>query len=456
MKFLCLSAALLSALLMAGNTQAQSRQTWSLQQCIEQAINSNLQVKQSQINAQNNLLTANRNRGSLLPNINGNATHSYNFGRSLDPTTYQFVDQRIQSNNFSVNGNVVLFSGLQIQNSIKQSLLDYEAGLLDIETTRNNIMLQVVMAYLNILFAEELVQTNTLLRDNTNAQLTRTQKLFAAGSVAESNVIELQAQSSQDELNIITAQNQRDLAVLNLIQLMNLKEQTDLEIVRPALPDPSALPLPASPDLVYQTALGNQPQIKSAGVREQSAIVGIKAARGGYYPTLSLFGNVSTIYSSARDQISLGPDGTPVLSEYSFREQVKDYLGRSVGLSLNIPILNGFQVRNNVNRAQLNHQNAQLQSEMAKQDLYQTIQQSYTDARAAEKRFIAATNQLTSFELAFTNAQKRFDAGILNTTDFNVSKNNFARAQSDLIQAKFDYIFRLKVLDFYQGKPITL
>ncbi|RYZ81472.1 MAG: TolC family protein [Moraxellaceae bacterium] len=350
---------------------------------------------------------------------------------------------------------MVLFSGLRIQNSIKQSILDYEAGKLDIETTRNNIMLQVVMAYLNILFAEELVQTNSLLRNNTIEQLTRSEKLFAAGSIAESNVIELRAQSSQDELNMITAQNQRDLAVLNLIQLMNLKEQTDLQIVRPPLPDPTTIPLPASPDAVYETALGNQPQIKSADVRTRSAIVGIKAARGGYYPTLSLFGNISTSYNDVRQQLVL-EGGIPTYGPYPFSDQIKDNISRSFGFSLQIPILNGFQVRNNVGRAMLTHQNAQLQSEIAKQELYQNIQQSYTDARAAEKRFNAATRQLTSFELAFRNSQRRFDAGVMNTTDFNVAKNNFARAQSDLIQAKFDYIFRLKVLDFYQGRAITL
>ena len=481
----------LCGLLAAGRVQPVSAQQgqpqrqvpsgpWSLEQCITYAVENNLQIRQSLLNSRQSQLNLNRNRAAQLPSLNANASHNYNFGRSVDPFTNQFTTEAIRANNFSVSSSVNLFSGFQTRNSIKQSQQEQQAAELDVQTMRNDITLQVVTAYLQMLFSDELIQTATLVQNNTREQLERSQKLYKAGSLAESSVIELQAQVASDELSVITAQNNRDLARLTLMQLLNIQGSERFDIVKPDIPEPSQNPITPSAEQIYGIAEQTQPQVKSAEIRVQSAITGLKVAKGGYYPSLNLSGNVFTGYSSARslfvidnssfETVPIGYTGDPTnpanivyttrprtLSQtYVFGDQLSDNLSKSVGLSLRIPILNGFQVRNNINRAELTKQNAELSADITRNQLRQSIERAYTDARAAEKKYLSAQRQLSAFQQAFNNAQLRLDKGAINSTDFNVAKNNFTRAQSDLIQAKYDYVFKLKVLDFYQGKPLTL
>ncbi|MDB5260846.1 MAG: transporter, partial [Adhaeribacter sp.] len=398
-------------------------------------------------------------------------------GRSIDPTENTFINQQIRSANFSVSSSVPLFNGFQIQNSIKKSRLDKEVAETDITTIKNDIVLNVVAAYLQIIFSDALLENARLQLNSSQQQAERTQKLFRAGSVAGSNVLEIDAQVATDELAIINAQNQKDIAELNLIQLLDLKKVTDFEVVKPEIKDPGQEIISFAPEEVYEIAQQNMPEVRSADLRVKSALKGIEISRGSYFPRLALGGSLNTQYSSARTMFvgtntfvpqPLGfsdAAGTQpffvyvpgrVSEKYSFMDQLTDNQGKGLFVSLNIPILNGLQVRNNVARSVLSHQSAVLNTEIVRNQLRQTIQQAYADALAAQKKFTATRRQLNALEQTYKNAEIRFNNGVLNPTEFNVARNNFIRAQTDLIQARYDYTFKLKVLDFYQGKPLSL
>lgn len=453
--------------------------TWSLQEAINYAIQNNLRVKQAKVSKDIADVNLKQSRFGLLPNINGSGTHTYNYGSSVDPLTSEFRTQQIRSNNFSVSSTVPLFQGFQQQNQVKQNRLLAQASSNDVDAMQNDVILQVITSYLNVLFANELLKTAELQRASTEQQLKRTQILYKAGSVAQTNVLELEAQFASDELNVINAQNQIDIAKLNLIQLLDLDNPEKFEIQIPQIPEPTLDPVAISPNQVYDVAVQTLPDIQSADLRVRSAEVGVAIARGAYYPRFNFGAGIFTGYSSARlspvatqiegafQRQTLGfqnPDGTNPLvvyfpestrGEYTFSDQLDDNLGKQLQFSLQVPIFNGLATRSAVQRAKLNQQNAQLNAELERNTLRQTIEQAAADAMAAHKKYVASKRQVASLEQGYRNAELRLNSGVINTVDFNVIANNYRRAQSDLIQAKYDYFFKLKVLDFYQGKDIS-
>lgn len=454
---------------------ANAAGAWSLQECIDHALKNNLQIQQSRNRTKISRIDVNQAWAAMLPAVNGSASGGINFGSSIDPITSDFRTEQIKSANFSVSGNVSLFAGGQLRNQVKQQQLNEQANLLDAEKTQNDVVLSVVTAYLNILFAEELLKTSQLQYNTTQTQAERTEKLFRAGSVAESSVLEVNAQLATDELNIINAENQKAQAELQLVQLLNLPSADGFEIEKPELPDPDQSGIAASPAQIYDVAQQVMPEIKSADVRIKSAQRGLSVANGAYYPRLGLSASIFSGYSSARNLFAVtgtkletigfvnGDLNQQVLAQspilttatYAFGDQFNDNLGKSVNLNLSIPIFNGFQARYNVSRQRINLKNAELSAEIARNQLRQQIQTAHADALAAQKKFVSARKQLVAVEQSYRNAELRFNAGVLNTTDFNVAANNYRRAQSDIIQAKFDYIFKLKILDFYQGKSLS-
>ncbi|KAA5547874.1 TolC family protein [Adhaeribacter rhizoryzae] len=457
--------------------QQVTKTTWTLQECVEHALKNNLRIKQTQLDARLTNINLKGSQANMLPSVNGSTNYGFNFGRSIDPTENTFINQQIQSASFSVSASVPIFNGFQIQNTIKQNRINKEAAETDILTAQNDIALNVAAAYLQIIFSDALLENARVQLSSSQQQAERTQKLFRAGSVAGSNVLEIEAQVATDELAIINAQNQKDIAELNLMQLLDLKKVTDFEVVRPDIKDPGQEIINFDPEEIYGLAQQNMPQVRSAELRVNSALKGIDISKGAYLPRLAIGGNLNTQYSSARS-LFLGTNtfvpqplgftdaaGTQpflvyvpgrVSQKYPFLDQLTDNQGKSLFLSLNIPILNGLQVRNNVARSVLNHESAVLNTEIVRNQLRQNIQQAYADALAAQKKFTATRRQLEALEQTFKNAEIRFNNGVLNPTEFNVARNNFIRAQTDLIQAKYDYTFRLKVLDFYQGKPLSL
>ncbi|MCC3159017.1 TolC family protein [Hymenobacter sp. 15J16-1T3B] len=462
----------------------------TLQQAVEYAIQNNLTVRQSQLQAELSEATLRQTRLSQLPTANANASQTWNYGTNVDPLTYTFQSQTTRANNFSATAGLNIFSGFQVRNNIKRYGLDYQAALLDIDQARNDLSLNVASAYLQYLLGEELLRAAQLRINTDQAQIDRTQKLLRAGAVAESNLLDAQAQLASDEVSVVTAQNQRDLARLQVAQLLNLDQArtSSLALVVPQLPDPDEMPaMDADADGTYQIAQGTQPQVKAADLRVQSAMRGEEVARGAYYPRLSFGASIFSGYSSARIARKLSSDSTIVPSGFiyqidpvtlqprlvpgvfagikqprfetlpeGFGSQVKNNLGKQLSFNLTIPILNGWQARTNVQRSVIGVKQAEVRAEQTRLQLRQTIQQAYADALAAQRRYAANSRQVQALTTAYRNAEIRFNNGLLNGTDFNQAKNNLAGAESSMIQAKYEYIFRRKVLDFYQGKPLDL
>ena len=467
---------------LAQTTAPNGETVWDLRQSIDHAIKNNLQVRQVGLSVEQAAMDVNQARANQLPTINGSGSHGFNNGFFLDPVRNEIQNTQVWSGNFALQSSVNLYNGLQVQNTIKRNRLEYQASQLDQERAQNDIVLNVVTAYMTILLNQELLKTNQERLNLTQSQLDRTQKLYEAGSVPESNVLDLNAQMASDELNIITAQNQIELAELNLIQLLNLENATpqNFSVIIPDIPNPDESVLPYELQEVYATAENLMPQIKSAQLRVESATRAIAIARGAYHPSLSLVGSISSRYSSGSNLFSFGPPvqvdqvvgyvgndqsqpvtmptivSVPTSLTYPYFDQLTDNIGQFIGVSLNVPILNSFRTRNNVQLSRIGLRNAQLNSDIAKNDLKQNIAQAYTDAVGAQRRYAAAKKQMVAFEQAFRNAEVRLENGLINNVDFNVARNNLVKAQSDIIQAKYDFVFKQKILEFYQGQTITL
>ncbi|QMU28682.1 TolC family protein [Adhaeribacter radiodurans] len=483
-KKIIVAAVLVAGLAAASPAQAQAqtqKTTWTLQECLDYGLQNNLLLKQSGLNRELAFINAKQARNNILPTVNGGTSYSINFGLNNDPTTGVLVNQNTRANSFSVNSNVPIFNGFQLRNTIKQNQLNYEASLSDLEKTKNDVILNIISQYLEIILSDELLQAAKLQLESSKVQAERTQKLFQAGSVAESNVFEINSQIATDEVSIINAQNRRDIAAVNLMQLLDLQDLKDFKVVKPDIKDPDEDVINFDATNVYDIAQQRMPEIKSADIRAQSALAGIRVSQGALMPQLSLGGNFSTNYFNLNKirVVDAGQEQTfeqviglvnrdvnqkvytimtqkvPVTEKYTYLTQLQDNRGGGVFLNLQIPIFNGLSARNGVLRSKINYKNAVLNSEITRNQLRQTIQQSYADAVAAQKRFIAMKRQLAAFQLTFRNAEIRFNNGVMNTTDYNVARNNFTRAELDVIQAKYEYTFRLKVLDFYQNKPIT-
>jgi len=473
---------LIAALLVAGyfpaSAQSEGGNRWSLQKAIDYALEHNLQVKLSALNTEVSKIRLKENRAAQLPNLTGNVSESYNTGRSIDPFTNNFVEQKIWATNTSLNSNVTLFSGFQLKNQVQQGRIDLQASQADLAKAKNDMILNIVTAYMQVLFNDELLTTAKLNLSTSQSQAVRAEKLYKAGSVAETNVLEINAQVASDELNVINAQNNKDIAELNLMQLLDLQDKSNFEVEKPQIPEPDQSVITFDAESVFETAQQIQPEIKAADLRTRSAMKGVDVARGAYYPRLVMAGSITTGYSSARKSTTLNgfrfdpfvfytdPSGASqtvvftqspnlVTSDYPFGKQFNDNIGRSVSVNLSVPIFNRFQARYGVQRSMVNVRQAELNLQLEKNNLRKKVEQAYADAIASQKKYTAAKKQLESFEKAFKNSEIRFNNGILNSTDFNVSKNNYIKAQSDIIQAKYDYTFKLKILDFYQGKPIT-
>jgi len=462
---------------------------WTLQAAVDYAVAHSLTVRQTELNSQQQEATQRLQRAALLPTAGLSGSQTFSFGTNKDPFTNQFQAVNVRGNNFTASAQLTLFAGFQLRNTVKQGVLDSEAARVDIVKARNDLSLNVASSFLQLLLAQELIRASEARLSTVQAQVARSEKLLKAGAVAEGNVLDSRAQLAGEQRTLVTAQNQRDLAQLALVQQLNLDPATAsrFEVVAPTLPDPTAFAATADnsmdPNATYAVASQNLPEIKAADLRVQSAKRGIEIARGAYYPRLTMAGGVQTGYSSVRNQQQLRTDQfnqVPVFQispssptgvipsnyvtlqpsfevlPYKFFDQLADNRGEFLQFNLNVPILNGLQSRVGVQRAQINVQQAELRAEQTRVQLRQTIQQSYADALAAQRRYEASARQVEALSLAFRNAEIRFNNGLLNGTDFNIARNNLTAAESDMIQAKYEFFFRRKVLDFYQGKPLTL
>lgn len=479
MKQIFLTASFFAALLLA--TGANAQETWSLERCIQYAQENNLTLQQAQANVKIALLAERQAKASRLPNVSASFNAGEQFGRTIDPTSNQFSTVATGYNSVGIDAGINLFSGGLIHHTVKQANWDAQAAQADGEQTSNTLALQIAQAYLNILLFEEQEKNAQKRVSQSGEQLTVTQKLIDAGTLPMADKYNIMAQQAQGEQALVQAQNSVELAYLSLKQLLQLEPDYDLRIERPAIIVPAnAQPDAATLSPIYATALGTQPNIRAADFRIKSAEEGIYLAKSAYWPTVSLFASLSSNYSTQlldfQNGTLLGQDITPpvtvrvndqdvTIQQYIDRyeypkvpyfDQIDQNFGQGIGLNISIPIYQNGRTRLSVERARLGVLNAQLQQNQARQQLKNDIQTAIANARAARKQLDAAQKTFDATKIAFENTEKRHQLGAVNTLDLTTARNNLDISENDLTVAKYDYLFKLKILDFYEGKPITL
>lgn len=464
------------------NLQAQTT-TWSLEKCVNYGIENNLIIKQRQLQVESSASSLQQSREArFAPQINASATQALRTGRSIDPFTNQFVTQSVNSTSASISANIVLFNGFATSNTIKQNEINQKANSLDVEQTKRDIALNIANAYLQVLLAEELEEASKAQVAVSKAQLERTEKLFQAGAIAEIQVLNLKSQLANDEVNVITAQNQVGLAKLNLMQQMNMPATENINIEKVKVENFINEYDKMNSQQIYEIAEKTQLNIQSADLRIQSFERGIDLARSGLFPTVTLSAGFSSAYSSAAPDQLFRPDGTSRLEqvpigfvgnsfdtvftlrsvpngkfvENGFFNQMDFNRSSFIALSVNIPIYSQGRSRNAMTQARIQQKNQRYQSQLLRQQLRQTIEQAYNDMRVAQSIYEARLKQVEALENNFKAVETRFNSGASSAIDYNLAKLNLDQAKANLIRAKYEYIFRIKVLDFYQNKPITL
>ncbi|MDZ4823245.1 MAG: TolC family protein [Flavobacteriales bacterium] len=470
----------LALIILAVPVSLCAQETWTLQRCIDHAYSQNLTIKQSELNVQLSALNKKAAVGRMLPSLNGSATHGYNWGQTIDPFTNSFATERIRSNSFGLQTGVNLFNGFQLQNGLKQAETDVEISQANLEKVRNDIALNVAASFLNILLNRELVSIAQRNLEATTGQVSRVQKLVNAGALPQGSLDEINAQRATDEANVVAAQNAVDIAELTLVQMLQLTEQesSSFEISVPQISDAESVQLPPDAQAAIQHALNNFPEVKSAEANLESAEIGLDVARGMQYPRLDASFSYGTGYSGAAKQgigdIQLGEpfpigyvDGsfTPVYTQQftyldyetiPFERQVENNTNQSLFFSLQIPIFNGFSTNTGIQRAKINTLSSGYQLEQTKQQLTQTVELAYADAKAALSNYEANVIAEAAAQKAFDYAEARFNAGAINSTEYNDARARLDNAKANVLRMKYDFVFKSKVLDFYQGKVITL
>lgn len=454
---------------------------WTLRQCVDYALEQNLVVKRGELDVGASRIDHNLARWQILPSLNASASHGLNWGRSINPVTNLFTTQEIQSNQLAAQSSVTLFNGLRVQNEIKQTRHSLQASEADLEKTRNDVIIDVVTLYVNVIFNKELLENARLQLASSQTQLARTRVQVEFGALPKSDQLNLEAEVASNELNIVNQENALALSLLQLKQAMQVPAQVDLDVEVPEL-TVEDLMLDQTRDEVFQSAMRLMPEIRSANLRVESAEYGIKAAKGNLYPRLSLFGSVTTNYSSASDGprfIPNGEDPVPTIVEvgyvegtgqrvlandfvtpgemtdsYGRRDQFRDNIFRAVSLSLSIPIFNGMQSRSAYQRAVIQRNLAELNRQDVRNQLRQVVETAYNDAVAASKTYQASQQQVAAREEAFRSIQARYSSGASNFFEYQLAESELFQARSDLSRAKYNFVFRKKILDFYQNKPV--
>lgn len=454
-----------------------SQQAWSLEQCVDYARKNSLAIKQAQNQIRSAELTLEQGKFSRLPSLNATVSGGMQFGRTIDPTTNTFDNRRIGFNSYGLNFGVTLFAGNRINNGIMQSRLDLSAAQLDAIQAANDLGLNIATAFLNILLAEEQLTLARQRLQQSRLQLEQTNKLIDAGVRPVNERLNVQSQVAVDEQAVIQAENAVDLNYLTLKQLMLLDPNQPFSIIRPQI----SLPADVNPDNfsspeIFVNALGAQANIQASDKRIQSATVGVDLAKAAFYPTLNFFGGMNSNFSSASRRVSGFrsvtipqtvifngqtvtfeiPQEVPSFEDNPYFNQINQNFGQSLGLSLNIPIYNNNRNKVGVERARLNLMQQELGNEQLRQTLKTNVDRAIADAKASKRTLQAAQTALESAKAAFENARIRYEVGAINALEYQTARNTMDQANIDLVRAKYQYIFNIKLVEFYQGKTITL
>ncbi len=413
----------------------------SLTKAVEIALQHNLNVKSYEVSLRNAQLQFQQSKNNALPNLSANINQSASFGRSINPFTNGYDSRNINYNNLGLNAGMLLFNGGQIRNTVLQNDYNLKASQEDLASIKENISLQVVLAYLAILNSEDQLSIAKTQTEITKLQITRTEKLVNAGSLAPSNLLDLKAQLASEESNVVNFQSSLDLNKLTLLQLLNDSSISAIELQRIQVPAPSSSGYDTGIEDLYAKALAIQPLVKAADLRVQSALKGISVAKAGTLPTLSFSASMSANQSNA---LTMG-----------YFDQLNNTQNKVLSLGLNIPIFTRFAAKTRIAQAGLQRENASIEAAKARQNLRQNIEQAYVNLNNAAMKYEAGLSQVSALEESFRAAESRFGAGTIDFVSYNLQKTNLDKARLSLIQSKYDFVFRTKILDFYQGKALV-
>ena len=463
-------------ILLISGMQLKAQQSWSLEDCINYAFDHNLDIKKQVLSVETGKANLLQSKLNTLPSINAGASTVNNWGRTIDRYTNEFATSRVRSDNLYLQGSFTLFSGLQKVNVIKRNQLSLEYSQFFLDDLLDDISLTVAGYYLDILFNKELLMVAREQIDVTQQQVKRMEKLVEAGTLAKGDLLTIQAQAALEELQVIESENRLEISYLSLMQLIDFPVNEEFEVQIPRLRSVEEPSIEITSDQIYSYALLNRPEVRLAEINVDIAQKDISISRGMQSPVLSMGGSWGSGYSGLNEE-GLNPyyktvpvgyvenTGETVVTKYQTYEdyQVKDWSAqlqdnnnRTVGFYLNIPIFTGWQVRNSITRAKIAREAAEYDLQLTKNNLRKVIQQAYADAVAALKRYGASLKQVEAQSESFKYAEQKFDVGLINSVEYNEIKKELTRAQSDLLQAKYDYIFKTTILSFYMGNPLSI
>lgn len=422
---------------------AQKKQ-WTLKECIDYALDHNLSIKQRDVNRQQQEVEVSTAKNSRLPDLNATAGENFSFGRGLTAEN-TYTNTNTSSTSFSLGTSVPLFTGFRIPRTLELNRLNLEAATADLEKARNDIRMQVAQAYVQILYSMELCDVASRQIEIDSLQVFRLKELLKNGKASGTEVAQQEAAMAQSKLTATQANNDYRLNLLALTQLLELPspEGFTIERIDPNSRLAAFKTIGTSPDAIYQEAVGIKPEIQAETLRLQGTEKSIDIAKSALYPSLTLSGGLGSNYYKT--------SGFPA---ESFGKQLSNNFSQYIGVSLSVPIFNRFATRNSIRSAQLNRQTQQLQLENTKKALYKEIQQAYYNALNSQAKFVSSEEALRSNREAFNLMSAKYEYGKANITEFNEAKNNLMKAESDLVRAKYEYIYNHALLDFYRGKEL--
>ena len=421
----------------------QAQQIWSLDDCIDYALKNNISLKQSELNIELNKNEHFQSKMELLPSVNISNSFNNNRGRYINPFTNQFDEEVSSSLNLSYNSNFSLFNGFKNINQIKKAANESLKSIYDLESAQNDLISSIALSYLQILFNQELYQTSESQLELTKNQEDRIKTLVEAGSIALGELLNIQSQLALEEQQLIQAENQLNLSKLQLAQLLELDQYENLNVLKLDIKVP-IFKVQNNINTDYAIALNTQSSIKSSELQIQSAMYDLKIAKANYLPNLSIGHRISTLYLDNVDDM------------FTFNEQLENNQQSAIYLSLNIPIFNKWSVRNSVAQSKIQIENSHLIAQQAKNQLRKNMEQAYADQLAAYKKYQATQKAVIAFQEAFNYINERYELGMVNSYEFNESKNKLIIAESDALRAKYDLIFKVKLYEFYTSLKFEL
>lgn len=441
---------------LAASSQAKQ---WTLQECVNYALENNITVKQTALDAElsdQDLIIA---KGNFLPDLSGNASQNWNFGSFIGQNGNR-VSRDSRGNNFGLNTGITIFNGFRNTSVYKQAQLGIESSELQLSILKDNIAVNVVNQYLNILLNKENLKVAQDQIEITKKQVAQVTALVESGVRPKADLYDVQSQLASDNESLTNVENSINIALLGLSQLLQISSQ-GFDVKEMLLPLPNVSEEQKSSNDIYDFAIQNRPEIRKAEIDIENSELAIEIAKSSFFPTLNFGAGLGTSYQHFQGQedlrIVVDPaDPTNItFADNGFGQQIGDNLGYNFGFSLAIPIFNGFQTRANVDKAKINNQRIAYSLDQAKQDMRSNIEQAYTDAKAALKQFEASQVSLDAQKESFKNAQESFNSGVMNSFAFEQVRNRLVNAEANLINAKYNFVFTKKVLDFYLGKPLV-